>query len=275
MNLIAKVDDQWNIQNRDILDQIDCSKSIEIQMIGSDLIESYNRCKELLYKLCSTVKLEYVVLHTPIRIHEIEYIVANNKLRTEFENMLDQVVNLSKELNLKMDVLVHITDLYDQVKGLNIQSYLINIANKLPKDSIGILLENNIRDFRLGDNEKTTLDLIFNDIDADNINICLDICHLRASEFCFDTEMSLSDSYIKKIKNIHFSATYNKEGYRNKTRTHGRFHRSLAEAMQDIAFLERKGVNISNKNIVLEINEDDYEHRPGLIKEIKIMKSIF
>lgn len=275
MRVIAKVDDGWNIQDGEILDQIKSSMSLEIQMLGDDLIKSFGRSIHLIHDLSSVVRIKYVILHLPIGLHEIEYILSCEWLKRTFEDIILQTTRVSQEYKLHIDILIHITDLYSQVKGLDIQIYLKQLDRRLNNTNVGILIENNIMDLRLRDDESPTLDLLFDDIKTNNISICLDLCHLRASEYCLDREISLSNSYIRKIKNIHFSSTYDHDGYKNKAKTHGRVHKSYNDAMQDILYLESKGINLSDKNIILEINEDDYEHRPDLIKEIKIMNSIF
>ena len=68
--------------------------------------------------------------------------------------------------------------------------------------------------------------------------------------------------------------TVDNDGYRDKERTHGRVHDTLESLKKDLEYLEKKGIKLKKVNLVTEINEEDYQNRPDMIKELKLFDSI-
>lgn len=54
--------------------------------------------------------------------------------------------------------------------------------------------------------------------------------------------------------------------------THGQPHPTLLSVMEDLKYLEVKGVDIDKVWLVLEVAETDYSNRPNLIHEIKLLQ---
>ena len=115
---------------------------------------------------------------------------------------------------------------------------------------------------------------ILDNFKSEKLSMCLDICHLQASESFMKCDISLTKEQIKRIKNIHFSMTVDNDGYRDKERTHGRVHDTLESLKKDLEYLEKKGIKLKKVNLVTEINEEDYQNRPDMIKELKLFDSI-
>lgn len=270
MRLIAKVDTEWDFKSDDISECIQENRAIEIQMLG-DITKGYKKCIEVIEKL-RKYKVDYVVIHLPMGEHELGYISCNLTLDIKFRLMIMNLIRYSKDSGIGIDVLVHVEDKYEKLVGVGAIGYLKSIAERCKGTSVGIILENKIRSSTLGDGEKTSLEQIFKVIDNDSIKMCLDICHIQASENLYDKDIELTEDQIRNIKNIHFSYTVDGDGYRDKRRTHGRAHLSIEDVLLDLDYLEAKGIDLSRVNIVLEINEEDYTSRKDLIKEIKLVK---
>ena len=68
--------------------------------------------------------------------------------------------------------------------------------------------------------------------------------------------------------------TVENDGYRDKARTHGRVHDSLESLKKDLKYLEDKGIKLKKVNLVTEINEEDYQNRPDMIKELELFEQL-
>jgi endonuclease IV len=73
----------------------------------------------------------------------------------------------------------------------------------------------------------------------------------------------------KYIYQIHFSDVKNNDGYIKKE-THGRKHDDLEGMRKDYKILV--DYNLTNKNIIPEIAEENYKDRKDQLYEIKLLK---
>jgi endonuclease IV len=160
---------------------------------------------------------------------------------------------------------------FEDLGGLEFLDYIIRLVNGT---KVGFLIENSLLDTCIRSYDRDTVVKILDNFKSDKLSMCLDICHLQASESYMKFNIPLTKEQIKRIKNIHFSMTVDNDGYIDKERTHGRVHNSIESLKNDLKYLEDKGIKLKKVNIVTEINEEDYQYRPDMVKELKLFDSI-
>lgn len=263
---IAEFDCDFLFKYLDIIND-----SLEIQLLSKRFTDSLCNIE----KICKYYKnLTYVVLHLPFNRINICHIHSSYSIELDFIMFVVKLMELSRELNIDFDILFHIEktgEAFEDVGGLNFLNYICELV----KDSrVSFLLENSIRDINIHLWDIDNVTYIFNKIDNYKLNFCLDLCHLHASEYVYKKDFRLSLNSLKHLKNIHFSKTLNEDGYIDKKRTHGRVHDNKEDILNDLHYLENKGVILDNLNIVLEISEDDYIERPDLKREFELFKEL-
>jgi nucleosome binding factor SPN SPT16 subunit len=120
----------------------------------------------------------------------------------------------------------------------------------------------------MDDDEQDTLVTIFQNIESEKLSFCLDLCHWQSSENVWGSSLKVDKLLLNNLKNVHFSMTLEKDGYKNKARTHGRGHDCMKSCIRDLEYLRKKGIGLEDINLVTEINEEDYKRRPVMHKEL-------
>lgn len=267
--VVPKVDQNWDCCDATIIDRIRKAKALEIQLLGPDLEEAYKKAFEMLNKLEG---LENVILHMPNAYNIIELSACNQELKKKVEKMFFESDEYGKRHGIQFYVLFHIMDNYKHFVDFGGLPYLKEIL-AFPVQT-RVLLENSIRDIRLNDNSKTTLEQIFQVVDDEKLFFCFDLCHHQASENAFERRFELTDEQKQRLKSVHFSYTANKDGYREKKKTHGVAHPNVALLTADLEYLKRLGVDVEKVWLVLEVNEDDYSDRASLRQEIMLFEQL-
>ena len=238
---------------------------VEIQLLGSDLLKSFSN----VVKLIDNFKhLQYVVLHMPFSMVNICYVYSNLSKRQEFIKFIVDVIKLSINKDIEIDILFHVSmrsGEFVSIGGIEFLKYIISLVENT---KVGFLLENSIINLSMDDKEQDTIVTIFKNIDSEKLNFCLDLCHWQSSEYVWGSSLKLDEVLLNNLKNVHFSMTLEKDGYKNKARTHGRGHDCMKSCIRDLEYLRKKGIGLEDINLVTEINEEDYKRRPVMHKEL-------
>ena len=274
MQIIPKICEyDYNTIDSRIRDQIEYTHKCEIQMLQGDLGESFQNVKRVIESLGDC--LEYVSIHLPFSALYIELLYCNKDLKEQYIKLIHDIVDLADELGIDIDIVSHVNPNKLWIEHTGTLEFIRNILNKLVCTRVGLLIENSIICLNDDDDAETSEEYIFRVLNHGHLGFCLDLCHLQASENVFKKSRSLSEGQLKNLKNIHFSATLDRDGYKDKKRTHGRKHPNRFDMAMDIKYLESKGIKLDNINIVAEINEEDYENRPDLISEIEMFNELY
>lgn len=242
-----------------LFDEKGKTSEVDITSKINDLLNKYPNIKE-------------ITVHPPIFNYDLEHILFKNE--KIFEKQLHEIVNLSKKLNIRINLLYHTTWNIDII----ISTGLINKLNKYLKILEGtdnkLLIENV---YIISENNCTPLYLC-KILNHPNLKVCLDITHVKVKSNIYKAnEIEYIRNYLDKelcekyVYQIHFASTLNNDGYIDK-KTHGRVHVDENSMLYDLNWM--KEYNLLNKIIVTEISEDDYLRKPDQIKEIKMLENV-
>ena len=113
-------------------------------------------------------------------------------------------------------------------------------------------------------------------INHPNLRACIDTTHLHCKanilkkDFYKMIEKELNSEDCKKyIKQIHFAAALNGDGYIDK-KTHGRKHLNFESLQEEYKWI--KSFGLENKNFITEVSEDDYFSRKDQLEEISMLE---
>jgi sugar phosphate isomerase/epimerase len=218
-------------------------------------------------------EIEELTIHPPLEKFEIEYILFRDK--ESFLGNVRKAVKLSKELNIKINLLYHAR--WD----VELLKYAVTPAMKEAIEIIGdsnvlILLENSTM---LPDRKGINVLEYCEYINSPKLKFCLDICHVHCHANMY--RMDIKDCFkeivnkelVKKhLYQIHFSYTANNDGYIDMS-THGIMHPNIELAKEDVDILKEYGAG-ENTIWVTEIGEKDYANRPDQAKEIEYLENL-
>lgn len=217
--------------------------------------------------------LKEVTVHPPLRDYDIEVVLMYDK--NIIRKQLEQLVYLSKKLNIKINLIYHTHWAVNLHKANTVES-IKELLKIIEGTQVQILVENL---FMVAEpfNECSALELC-KEINHSNLKMCLDNCHFhcqanmyREDYFEWVAKKLNREDCIKYIYQIHFSYVSNNDGYHDK-KTHGIGHPNIELLKEDFKLLEIYG--ITDKLICTEIAEDDYSYRENQIRDIKWLESI-
>lgn len=271
MNIVPKISDVDcdNIGNISIY--LLKNDKLEIQLMDEDLEKSFLNVSKLVDNFSH---LKYIVLHMPFSIVNICYIYSNFEVRKQFIRLILNSIRLSLHRNIEIDILFHVgmrTGEFVGLGGIEFLNYIINIVEGT---KVGFLVENAIINLSKGDNEQDTIVTIFKSINSEKLKFCFDLCHWQSSEYVWNSPIDLDSSLLANLKNVHFSMTLNRDGYKNKSETHSREHTSMRACLNDLKYMKEKGIDLQSVNLITEISEIDYETRPRMRKELSYLWGI-
>ncbi len=240
-------------------------------MMNGDLFEHLEKCKAIITKL----NLSYVVLHLPFDYCALFQCSMGEKNKVQTLMFFIECIKFAEKNNVEIDILFHIGTTSEKayIQGETFD-FLHKLNTVVKGTKVGILLENETGNPAIFENNKEMFELWTDKGYGSEVKFCLDICHTQATEYLFQTEIVYPKETLDRVTNIHFSYTVDKLGYRNKTETHGRVHRTIEECQKDLFYLQKKGIDLSKVKIVTEINENDYENRPDMLQEIEFLKAL-
>ena len=116
-------------------------------------------------------------------------------------------------------------------------------------------------------------------IDHPNLRTCIDTTHVHCKANIYKRDFNeLVDQEFepatceKYVKQIHFAAALNNDGYIEK-KTHGRKHESIEELAKEYEWLKKH--RMGEKNYITEVSEEDYSTRVDQVEEIKMLKEVY
>lgn len=269
LKIMPKIDECQYIGEQEFLKYID--DRLEIQLLHENYMVGFESVK---YILSRFPNLKYVTLHLPERYVDIGFLHSCYKYEVLFIKLIVECIKYTSDKDLYIDILFHGRMNYTAFEDIGGIDFLKYITYLVRDTKVGFLIENSLFDTCISNYEKDTVVRILDAVKSDKLSMCLDICHLQASESYMLQSFELSKEQKKRIKNIHFSMTVDNDGYRDKRRTHGRVHDSIDSLKKDLKYLEEKGIKLNKVNIVTEINEEDYQYRPDMIKELELFEQL-
>lgn len=269
LNIVPKIDENQYIGEQEFLKYI--NDKVEIQLLNANFLVGFESVKYIYSKL---PELKYIVLHLPERYVDIGFLHSSYKYEMQFIKLIVECIKYTFDKDLSIDILFHGRMNYTAFEDLGGLEFLDYITKLVRDTNVGFLIENSLLDTCIKSYDRDTVVKILDNFKSDKLSMCLDICHLQASESYMKFNIPLTKEQIKRIKNIHFSMIVDNDGYIDKERTHGRVHNSIESLKNDLKYLEDKGIKLKKVNIVTEINEEDYQYRPDMVKELKLFDSI-
>lgn len=251
------------------------SEGIEIQFFDENGITSeFNFSSEVRKRKTEFPHLKEIVIHPPLNNYNLELLMLKDE--KIIEKQLRELVVLSEELNMKLAINYHTYWTKEQYISTGLASELENLLKIIEGKNIVVLIENlfMMLDERVGCSALQ----ICKEINHPNLKMCLDTTHMhcKSSIWKIDFEEMLEqdlnpEDCSKYIKQIHFAATINNDGYIEK-KTHGRVHPNIDELRKEVEWLKKYGMQ--DKIYVTEVSEDDYYSRVDQINEINMLKKV-
>jgi hypothetical protein len=248
-------------------------KRCEIQFFNEEEGNIYFDFEPTVRDYVAKYNIEELTIHPPLEKFELEYIVFRDK--ESFLGNVRKAVKLSKELNIKINLLYHAR--WD----IELLKYSVTTAIKEAIEIIGdsnvlILLENTIM---ITDRKYLSVLEYCEYINSPKLKLCLDICHMHCQanmykmdiKECFKKLLS-KELFKKHLYQIHFSYTANNDGYIDMS-THGIMHPNIELTKEDVDILKEYGAG-ENTIWVTEVSEKDYGHKPDQAKEIEYLENL-
>ena len=271
-NIMLKVSSKEE-QTIALKDYINKYNRIEIQFFTNERGQIRFDFEEIVRKYKKMFDINEITIHPPLEKFELEYVLFRDK--ESFLGNVRKAVELSKELNIKINLLYHAR--WDiELLEYSITPYIKEALEIIGDSNVLILLENSTI---VTDRKYTSVLEYCEYINHPKLKFCLDICHVYCLanmykmdiHSCFDKMID-----IEKIKRylyqIHFSYTANNDGYIDKS-THGIVHPSKELLEYDVKLLKEYGVQ-ENIIWVTEIGEKDYTNRPDQIREVECLEEV-
>lgn len=257
----------------EMTEKIKKSEGIEIQFFDEcGITEPFNFEDEVIKRKKEFPNLKEITIHPPLDNYNLELIFLKNE--NIFEEQLYKLVELSKKLEIKLNLIYHTYMPVRQYISTNLDKKLKEKLKIVEKTNVNVLIENLF--MMLDEKEECTPIEICKHINHTNLRCCLDITHLHCKA------NSLKKEYYQMVKNelnpedckkyiyqIHFAAALNNDGYIDK-KTHGRKHLKFEDLKEDLEILKELG--LKDKNYITEVSEDDYYLRKDQLAEISMLE---
>ena len=210
-------------------------------------------------KVFKTIDAKHFIVHASGTAYEVEHIVKSDEQKEIIDQFLQQCVDSGKDVKF----LMHCGWTSYLATNKEIAEYLVSLTERF---GIPLLLENTVH---LGEYDRAVK--VVNTAHAPNIDVCIDMSHVRG---VLNQGMTLE--YFKglyRCKHIHMSYSSNGDGFKRSI-THGVAHPSVETAKEDLEILEKLGIkNITMCPEVAEVG-DMYHTREQQVKEIKLLDSL-
>lgn len=251
------------------------AEGIEIQFFDQNGITSeFNFEDAVRGRKMQYPQLKEIVVHPPLANYNIEHIFFKDE--NILKKQLEKMVELSKELNIDISFVYHTFWTVEQWVATGFASRLGEQLKLLEGTSVTVLIENL---FMLLDEKGECSALeVCKQINHPNLRCCIDTTHMHCKaniykrSFLDMVRAELNkDDCEKYVKQVHFAATLNNDGYIEK-KTHGRKHSSPEELKAEYDWVNELGMG--EKHFVTEVSEDDYYTRADQIEEIEMLKAM-
>ena len=256
-----------------MIEKIKKSEGIEIQFFDEiGITEPFNFECEVIKRKKEFPNLKEITIHPPLNDYNLELIFLKDE--SILKDQLHKLVELSKKLEIKLNFIYHTYMPVRQYISTNLDKRLKEDLKIIEGTNVTVLIEN----LYMILDEKEECSAIENckKIDHPNLRCCLDITHLHCKanslkkDFYQMVNEELNPKDCKKyIKQIHFAAALNNDGYIDK-KTHGRKHSNFDDLKEDYKILEK--LDLNDKNFVTEVSEEDYFTREDQLEEISMLE---
>ena len=273
MNIFPKIAN-GNL-SEEMNDIIRKSKGIEIQFFDeTGPTEYFNFENEVINRKKEFPNLKEITIHPPLNNYNIEFLLLKDK--NMVIDIFKRLIDLSKKLNIHICFVFHTYFNLTQFKSTNIEKTMKELLKNLEGTEVTILFENMF--MVLADRRKCGALEIVKSIDHPNLRACIDTTHMhcKATIWKIDFEEMINqdlnkDDCGKYVRQIHFAAQLNNDGYIEKS-THGRVHPNEEAIKKEIKWLREMNM-FDDKNIITEVSEEDYVSRKDQIKEIHMIEN--
>lgn len=246
---------------------------IEIQMTTTETTKLMETVDNV---IVSVPEIKEITIHSPMCRCDIELNFENQERLKFMYDLIKCASIICKEHGIRVNLLYHCRSSFSEFQDKN-QLWLFRRLTKLTKGKrIYMLLENELS-FKKTKTGKEPLISTIKMLRSNKVQMCLDLCHMHANLNGLADGTTFKEMYedanLKRIvRQIHFSATLNNDGFKDMT-THGKVHPTIENLKEDLAILE--SLNIIDSNIVVEIVEGDYSSREGQIAEIEMINKLY
>lgn len=250
------------------------SAGVELQFFDEkDITEEFD-FETLIKKIKNQFpNLKEIIVHPPLENYNIELVVLKNK--GIIEKQLKNLVELSKELNIDLCIIYHTYWTKEQYRATGLAETIKEYLKIIENTKVTILIENLF--MMLDEKEECSAIEICKFINHPNLRACIDTTHMHCKaniykkDFLKMINKELKEEDCKKyVKQIHFAAALNDDGYIEKKKTHGRKHINYASLEKEVQWLKEFGM--FDKNYITEVSEEDYYLRTDQIEEIKMLE---
>ena len=251
------------------------AEGIEIQFFDENGIMSrFNFEDEVRKNKALYPQLKEIVVHPPLSNYNIEHIFFKDE--NIFREQLMKMKELTEELDIDMSFVYHTYWPVSQFVATGLADRIKNQIKLIEGSRVTILIENLF--MMLDEKDECAALEVCKLLDHPNVKCCIDTTHLHCKANIYKRdflEMVRSDLNAedcdKYVKQIHFAATLNNDGYINK-KNHGRVHENIEDLREEYNWLKELGMG--DKHFVTEVGEEDYYSRADQIREIKMLKEI-
>lgn len=218
-------------------------------------------------------ELKEVTLHTSAKTWQLDHYLYSKDRLSEIINFITRIGEYKKVLNIKINILWHLAQSYKDIQAQGGIENLNIIYRYLEKYDILMLLENVIDMNGALDDSEHVSNFVY-EYNRPLVRMCFDICHLHCYLNKLKLPLSAYVNYVSRevlshvVYQVHFSATWNNDGFRDLKGTHSKYH-NQESLKEDILILQDLG--ISNTNIIVEVIEDDYNERECELKEFEVL----
>ena len=276
MKIYPKISNQQ--YSNQVAEKIKQSEGIEIQYfdeIKGKITEPFDFETEIRKNKSQYPNLKEITVHPPLKDYDIELIILKDE--KILKNQLKKLVKLSKELNIELNIIYHTHLPLKQYISTGLDKRMLKYLKIIEGSNVTILIENLFM-LPAEENECSALQ-ICKYINHPNLKMCLDTTHVHCKANIYKkdvyelikTEFNKEDCQ-KYIKQIHFAAALNNDGYIDKKRTHGKKHNSFEDVVEDYNWLKELG--LEKANYVTEVGEEDYYSRKDQLEEIEMLEKI-
>ena len=252
------------------------AEGIEIQFFDENGIMSrFNFEDEVRKNKALYPQLKEIVVHPPLANYNIEHIFFKDE--TIFREQLMKMKELTDELDIDMSFVYHTYWPVRQFVATGLADRIRNQIKLIEGSRVTILIENLF--MMLDEKDECAALEVCKLLDNPNVRCCIDTTHLHCKANIYKRdflEMVRSDLNAedcdKYVKQVHFAAALDNDGYIRKKETHGRVHSSIDELKVEYDWL--KELRMGDKHFITEVSEEDYYARKDQLKEIKMLREI-
>ena len=224
--------------------QIEHDGIVEFQMFDHNLVRSVDSCR----KLCDA---ETIMYHLPFGMHNILYYL-HPSTRPE---LLDMVAHLEPGKEFIVAHAEVTLNIFEKMGGY-----------ELLEECSGIIyLENSIA---MPTGYDFSVDSAWQIAEIAGVPTVCDLVHLQATEYLYGVRQTVPAD----CRYFHFAACLDKDGVRDKPKTHGRRHRCYEDILWDMQYLRERGATLEDAAVCTEISETDYVNRPDMNQELEWLR---